>query len=88
MGPSSTSWRRASPRRRPDPLDSLRTLVDELPGDLSADTSKHRGTDEFGKAVALEVLALAKKASCAVLSKSTLQIEQDQFASPPGARAG
>ena len=41
MDPSSTSWRRASPRRRPDPLDSLRTLVDELPGDLAAQAFTH-----------------------------------------------
>ena len=41
MGPSSTSWRRASPRRRPDPLDSLRTLVDELPGDLAEHAFTH-----------------------------------------------
>src|SRR5207248_10757553 len=40
-GPSSTSWRRASPRRRPDPLDSLRTLVDELPGDLAEQAFTH-----------------------------------------------
>jgi len=41
LGPSSTSWRRASPRRRPDPLDSLRTLVDELPGDLAEHAFTH-----------------------------------------------
>jgi len=34
-------WRRASPRRRPDALDSLRTLVDELPGDLAKQAFTH-----------------------------------------------
>src|SRR5437660_141053 len=41
LGPSSTSWRRVSPRRRPDPLDSLRTLVDQLPGDLAEHAFTH-----------------------------------------------
>jgi hypothetical protein len=48
-------------------------------GDLSPDPAKGREADDFGKALAEEVLALAKKARCEALKKGTLQLHEDEF---------
>src|SRR3989442_4623133 len=38
---SPTSWRRTFPRRRPDALDSLQSLLAELPADLAEQAFTH-----------------------------------------------
>ncbi len=48
-------------------------------GDLSPDSGKGRGPDDFGKALGQEVLSLVKKVKCEPLKKGTLQVHEEEF---------
>jgi hypothetical protein len=48
-------------------------------GDLSPDPARGREADDFGKALAAEVLALANKVRCGPPPTGTLQVEADEF---------
>lgn len=48
-------------------------------GDLSTDSGRARGPDEFGKLLGREVLALSKKIRCTRGKDTTLEIKERQF---------